>query len=235
MPKPGEFIPEEDSSHIPGLIRQGEGQTLEFKFEIADAKKIARTLVAFANTTGGTLLIGVKDNGAIAGMRSDEEYFMLDAASTMYCRPEVPFTTRLHDIEGRYVLEARINRSAGPLHKAPDRDGNYKVFIRVGDENLLPGGIYLKIHHLKTSGQPAKIRYSDKEQFLLHYLDEHGTITLNQFRRKAAISWQHAERILVNFVLLGVISMDTTPNGHTFELSDPEKSAEIIRKIQPSP
>jgi len=60
------------------LIAQGEHQQLDFKFEISDAAKIARSLVAFANTDGGKLLIGVKDNGVIAGVRSEEEKFMIE-------------------------------------------------------------------------------------------------------------------------------------------------------------
>jgi predicted HTH transcriptional regulator len=56
------------NTYIKNLIKQGEHQQLDFKFEITDSKKIARSLVAFANTDGGKLLIGVKDNGAIAGV-----------------------------------------------------------------------------------------------------------------------------------------------------------------------
>ena len=44
---------------IEELIAQGEHQQLDFKFEVSDSKKIARTLSAFANTDGGRLLIGV--------------------------------------------------------------------------------------------------------------------------------------------------------------------------------
>ena len=52
------------------LIAQGEGVRLEFKRSISAAHRIARTLVAFANTSGGTLLIGVADNGTIVGVSS---------------------------------------------------------------------------------------------------------------------------------------------------------------------
>ena len=45
---------------IEELISQGEHQQQDFKFEVSDSKKIARTLSAFANTDGGRLLIGVK-------------------------------------------------------------------------------------------------------------------------------------------------------------------------------
>ena len=90
---------------IEALIEQGEHQQLDFKFEVSDSKKIARTLSAFANTDGGRLLIGVKDNGAISGVRSEEEYYMIEAASKMYTHPEVPFTAKRWDVNGKAVLE----------------------------------------------------------------------------------------------------------------------------------
>ena len=49
-------------------------------------------LVAFANTDGGRLLIGVKDNGKIAGVRSEEEKYMIETAAQLYCIPEVEYT-----------------------------------------------------------------------------------------------------------------------------------------------
>ena len=75
--------------HIQDLIQEGEHQMLDFKFEISDSRRIARSLAAFANTDGGRLLVGVKDNGAIAGVRSDEEIHMIQAAAEMYCQPKV--------------------------------------------------------------------------------------------------------------------------------------------------
>lgn len=228
--KPGELNIEDDSSYISSLIRQGEGQTLDFKFEISDAKKIARTLVAFANSSGGTLLIGVKDNGAIAGIRSDEEYYMLDAAATMYCRPPVDFSTKLHLIDAKYILEALIPRSPDVLHSAPDKEGHYKVYIRKHDENLLPEGIFIKIHNQRRSGKGVTIAYSEHEQFLLHYLMDNDSITLGQLVRKAGIPFRNAENILIHFVLLGIIAMDTTDKGHLFRLKDTEKSKEIIKQ-----
>ena len=83
------MLPQSLNSDLKKIIQGGENQQLDFKFEISDSRKIARTLVAFSNTDGGTLLIGVKDNGRIAGVRTDEEFFMVQAAAGMYCRPEI--------------------------------------------------------------------------------------------------------------------------------------------------
>lgn len=64
------------SDYIKKLIEGGENQQLDFKYCVSDSRKIARTLVAFSNTDGGRLLIGVRDNGSIAGIKSDEEIYM---------------------------------------------------------------------------------------------------------------------------------------------------------------
>lgn len=109
---------------IEALIEQGEHQQLDFKFEVSDSKKIARTLSAFANTDGGRLLIGVKDNGNISGVRSEEEYYMIEAASKMYTRPEVPFEATRWEVNGKTVLEVYIAPSPDKPHTAPDKDDN---------------------------------------------------------------------------------------------------------------
>jgi len=42
------------------LLTRPEGKTLEFKRDLSSPDRVIRTLVAFANTAGGTLLVGVK-------------------------------------------------------------------------------------------------------------------------------------------------------------------------------
>lgn len=82
-----------DADYIQQLITEGEHVHQDFKFAISDARKIAKSLSAFANTGGGRLLIGVKDNGKIAGIRSEEELYMIEAAATMYCKPSYNLIT----------------------------------------------------------------------------------------------------------------------------------------------
>ena len=81
-------------SELQRRIARGEGVSQDFKFRIDDQKKIARTLAAFANTEGGSLLIGVKDNGKIAGVNPEEEYYMIEGASDLYTKPPVAFESK---------------------------------------------------------------------------------------------------------------------------------------------
>lgn len=185
------------------LISEGEHQQLDFKFEVSDSKKIARTLSAFANTTGGTLLIGVKDNGNIAGIRSDEEYYMLEAASELYCRPKVPFTAKEWNIEGKIVLEVRVKSSTEKPHKSPYKDDIYKTYIRIEDENILAPDV-LEMAWSKISAlQGNHIKISKPVEKLLDYLNENPYITISQFRKIARINYNTARNILSDLLAIG--------------------------------
>ncbi len=55
-------------TEIEDIIKGKEGKTLEFKRDLSSFKPIMRTLVAFANTAGGTLVIGRDNSGEIIGI-----------------------------------------------------------------------------------------------------------------------------------------------------------------------
>jgi predicted HTH transcriptional regulator len=207
------------SKRIKKLIDKGENQQLDFKFEIADSKKIARTLAAFANKDGGTLLVGVKDNGVIAGVRSDEEYYMVEAAATMYCKPEIDFSTSEWNIDGKIVLEVKVPKSAKRPHYASAKDDQWKIFIRVNDQNLLANKILLSVWKRQQKKSGVLIRYRDKEKLLLDYLKSNPFITFSRFCRIAEISKYKAETILVNFILLGIIEIIFTEKQTYYKLS----------------
>lgn len=207
--------------HIQNLIEEGEHQQLDFKFEISDSRRIARSLAAFANTDGGRLLVGVKDNGAIAGVRSDEEIHMIQAAAEMYCRPEVHYTTEEWEINGKTVLEVIIPRDEKMKHRAPDNQGNYKVFVRVKDENLVADPILLKVWKRQKNAKFTKVSFTEPEMQLLHYLSEHPSITMEEFLELTPIiNKKRAESILINFILIGTIQMEMTSQGTFFHLTE---------------
>lgn len=210
--------------YIHQLIEQGEHQQLDFKFEISDAEKIARTLSAFANTDGGKLLIGVKDNGVIRGVASDEEYFMLENAAQRFCQPEVDFISKEWMVDGKKVLEIEIPFSPLYPHRAPDHYGNYKAYTRVNDENILANGVLMKVWKKRKLKKSIKITYTDIEEKLLKYLKESSSITLATFRKISGISKYKAEHILADFILLDIIKMEIKDNGSKFVLSAKNKN-----------
>lgn len=190
---------------IEALIEQGEHQQLDFKFEVNDSKKIARTLSAFANTDGGRLLIGVKDNGNISGVRSEEEYYMIEAASKMYTRPEVPFEATRWNINGKTVLEVYIAPSPDKPYTAPDKDDKYKAYIRVADENILANDVLVRAWQKKQKPDGTLLKISKPVECLFEYMDAHPVISINQFCRIGHINYYIAKQILSDLLAMNAI------------------------------
>ncbi|MFW6371153.1 MAG: helix-turn-helix domain-containing protein [Bacteroidota bacterium] len=205
--------------HIIDLINEGEHQQLDFKFEISDSKKIARSLVAFSNTDGGRLLIGVKDNGVIAGIRSDEEYYMMDAAATMYCKPPVNFSTQHWEINGKSVLEVIVPQSENKPHAAPDKTGKYMVYVRVKDENRLANRTLIKVWQQQKKSKGVLLEFTAKEKRLLSFLEEHERISFTKIRKILRVSAYKAEDLLVKLISMNILAVDITDKGIYYRLN----------------
>lgn len=206
--------------YIKQLIAGGESQTLDFKFEVSDFRKIARTLVAFANTDGGRLLVGIKDNGAVAGVRSEEEFYMIEGAARLYCMPEVHFSVKEWQVDRRKVLEVIIARGEDRPYKAVDEEGRWIAYIRQDDQNFKASRIALNVWEKQRGSGPLTIRFRHGERFLLSYLEDKGQLTLSKYRRLAGLTSFEAEAILTEFCLLGIIKIEYSSSQVQFRLID---------------
>jgi predicted HTH transcriptional regulator len=203
------------------MIAAGEGLKLDFKYCISDSRKIARTLSAFANTEGGTLLIGVRDNGAIAGVRDDEEIYMIETASRLFCKPEIPVTIKHHTIEGKTVLEVKVEKGGKRPYKAKSDDGRWRSYSRQNDQNILANSVLLEIWRKEKMKRGVMVTFTEAENMLMNHLRNKGSITLSGLRRLTGINNNRARQILVNLILLDVLEMKITEKGTSYYLASP--------------
>lgn len=217
------------AAHLFKLIEEGEHQQQDFKYCINDSKKIAKSLVAFANTDGGRLLIGVKDNGKIAGVRTEEEFYMVEAAAKIYSDPPIDFSTKQWHIEGKTVLEISIKTSENKPHFAKDETGKWLAYIRIKDENVLAHKIQIEVWKKQNSSKGIYFSYSEDEKFLIDFLQNNTHITFSKFMRLAHISREKAEEILSNFIIMNVIQMRTSKEGTIFILNADFDTEELIK------
>ena len=203
-----------DTQYIHQLVAEGEHDHQDFKFEISDARKIARSISAFANTGGGRLLVGVKDNGKIAGVRSEEEIYMIEAAASMYCQPQVEITTHTHIVEGRTVLKIDIEEAGTKPVFALDEENKPKAYIRIADENILASPVHLKVWQHAKKERGALLTFTEKEQNLLDILKEHELLTLNQCCKRSRTSRQTTCNLLADFIRFGLVV--SVFQGHQF-------------------
>tara|TARA_Y100001934_G_C12310579_1_gene754725 strand:+ start:1083 stop:1775 length:693 start_codon:yes stop_codon:yes gene_type:complete len=213
---------EGDPEELYALIREGEHQEQDFKFRIDSNLKIARTLSAFANTDGGRLLIGVKDNGRIAGIDPEEEYFMIEGAADVYCDPPVPFQYKLYDIDGKIVLRIEIAPSAERPHKVKEKEGPPLAYIRQDDENFVANKVLLRFMSDRNPDTQRKnlVAYGPAERMLFDYLSENPEISVSKFSRIAKIPMYRAEKILALFLKWEVVDFYASDKGIRFRLKE---------------
>ena len=209
-----------DQKYLKSLIAQGEHQGLDFKFEISDARKIARTFSAFSNTGGGRLLIGVKDNGRISGIRSDEEYYMVDSAASLYCKPEVRFDSRNHLIEGKSVLEVYIPPVDRKPVYAKDEGNRWMAYIRVADENILANIIQLRVWKDEHKTRGRILEFTRKEQILLETLEKVPGASLSKIQRDTGFRRNELAELMTKLVLFDVVEMKFTEGKSGFLLKE---------------
>ena len=197
------------------LIAQGEHQQQDFKYEISDVRKIARTLSAFANTDGGRLLIGVKDNGKIAGVRSEEEIYMVEAAAALYCVPSVECSMSIHRVEGHNVVIAEVKPSEVRPVRARLGDDSLCAFVRIADENIVASPVQMALWRDENRDRGTLFAFTEREQALLRVLsDASEPLTLNRFARLGRLPRHRAVQLLAQFIRFGLVEQQFV--GHTF-------------------
>ncbi|MEC8738346.1 MAG: RNA-binding domain-containing protein [Bacteroidota bacterium] len=203
---------------IARLIEGGENSTLDFKQTVSNVHKIAKTMCSFANTKGGVLLIGVRDNGSIAGIKSEDEIYMLDLAAQFYCKPALNIEIELWKIGNKEIIECKIPLGKEQPYFAQSEDKKWWAYVRVNDKSLLASKVVLDVMKRNHPQKNTFIKYSSKEKALLEYLKKNERITLQEYRKMLNISKHRASKILVNLISTGIIRNHTTEKTEFYTL-----------------
>ncbi|MBM6992453.1 MAG: ATP-binding protein [Prevotella sp.] len=204
--------------YLEELIAQGEHQQQDFKYRIQDAVKLARSVSAFANTDGGRLLIGVRDDGHLSGVRSDEEIYMMEKAATTCCRPASDISFETFQAEGRTIVIATIPRATRRPVCAVDEKGKKTAYVRVNDENIVASPIHLEIWK-QDKASTVVMTYSEEETQLLDTLRLHPGVTLNRLVRLSGLSRYRVIKSLARFIRYDIAQMNYHEEQFLFALA----------------
>lgn len=204
--------------YIASLIEEGEHEHQDFKFAISDARKIARSLSAFANNDGGRLLIGVKDNGAIAGVRNDEDIYLVEQAAEMYCDPPQQLHITAFRTEGGHtVVRVEIDRTPVRPVSVKEAGGQLRAYYRVRDENIAAPPLLVRAwQRAATPAGGAFVGLDGPGRVLLQLAGAEGGTTLEDFMLSAHVSRAMAEELAVSLYAMGVI--DFSYDGTKFNI-----------------
>ncbi len=206
----------DDKRYLQSLIQEGEHQRQDFKYRVDDARKLARSVSAFANTDGGRLLIGVRDDGVIAGVRTEGEIHVMHQAAFKYCTPEASIRFDTYHADGKAVVVATVPPSEKRPICAPDEDGRMRAYLRVHDENIVASPVLFKLWQESQEPQGALLVYDDDIRRLLSVME--GRLTLKQIVRSVRLPRNKVITLLAHLIRFGTVQWEYDDQEFVFSL-----------------
>ncbi len=146
------------------LIEEGENIQVEFKRKFSTHDKIAREMIAFANTKGGYVLFGIDDDKKIVGVESEKETTELVKDTALnYCEPPLKYLIDYREIDGKEIVIVNVPESNLKPHRIQDYKTDIDittaiVTIRVNDKSVQASKEMIRILRAQ-SNQTALKKY----------------------------------------------------------------------------
>lgn len=196
------------------LIEQGEHSRLEFKRTLSSAYRIARTLAALANTSGGTLLIGISDNGKIVGVASEfREMQKIEEATDRLVEPALSITYETMAPDGRLVLIISIPESDDKPHYVMDESGKRTIYVRTKDKSVPTSKLIIT-----PQMADRELLKSPMARTLIQYLRKNEFITPDKFGKLINISEYRASKLLRQLAERGLLLLIDKPRPVRYAL-----------------
>ncbi len=199
-------------------VAGGEGLQMEFKRKVAYPDKVVRELIAFANTLGGVLLIGVDDDGTLPGVRyPEEEIIDVKRALQKHAQPRVGIKSEVLALNKkkfvvRLVVAPHPQRPVFFVHP----DGKKECYVRHNDQSMKASYEMREIIRQSKWKKDIQFTFGEAESKLFSYLQAHSSITLSQFRAAVPLSRNEASAKLIKLVLANLLRITPSDKGDLY-------------------
>ncbi|RLD24305.1 MAG: hypothetical protein DRI71_02965 [Bacteroidetes bacterium] len=205
-------------NELKALCKNGEGQYLEFKQNANHPEQVLEEVVGFANSTGGSLLVGIADNGNTTGLKfaEDDAEFLRDQIRINII-PFVPYSFDIISInKSKSVI--KFNIESGNEKPYGLKNGKTKkVFYRVDDLCIQASRELKNILRSTTHGNGQTIKYTELENKILKIIEQGIRLTKDQVTKKAEFSSRRVSECLVRLVSAGILKIIPAVDNDLYE------------------
>ena len=205
------------------LIEEGENIQCEFKRHFTTPEKIAREMIAFANTKGGYILFGVDDDKKIIGVESEKsEAEMINDAANNYCEPPLEFKINYIMYKGKEIVSATVPESNKKPHRLQDYQKGFDitkavVMIRVNDKSMKASKEMVRIMRANAGNLTLqKYTVGTIEKNVFEYVAKKERISVKELGNLVNTSERKASRTLVKMVRANLLIIHTKDNGEEY-------------------
>ena len=202
------------------ICAKGENQFVEFKQYASEPNQIIEEISGFLNATGGSLFVGVNDDGTITGLKyAEDDLNFLQELLKSAIKPSVRLDMQVVQVtKKRAVIVIKIPEGQHKPYRAyyPETDSS-KIFFRVNDECIQASRELRSIlkHSIREQGQT--IRYSEIEAAVLKEIDSAGRLSKAEILTKTKFNSRKISDCLIRLVTSNVLRIIPANSGDMFE------------------
>ena len=203
------------------LCKAGEGQFVEFKQNANHPNQIVEEVVGFANSKGGSLLVGVDDNGKAVGLKfaEDDAIYLTDYINNNV-NPPPPFEYSLITInKAKSVIQFRI-QSGNKKPYGLIRGKTKKVFYRLDDLCIQASRELKNILRSANFKRGQTIRYTELENEILKLIEQEVRLSKKQINQKIKFGSRKISDCLVRLVSARIIKIIPAVDDDLYEYHD---------------
>ncbi len=205
------------------LVEMGENYHCEFKRKFSSHKKIAKEMIAFANSGGGYILFGIDDDKKVVGLESEKsEANLIQETANNFCEPSIAYNIEYKELKGKEIIIVEIPESDRKPHRIQDYKSTINindalVSVRVNDKSVLASKEMIKIMINESNGNSLK-HYSigTNEKKVFEYLEQNESITVSELKKLVNISERRASRTLIKMVRANLLILHKKENSEEY-------------------
>ena len=206
------------------LSGRGEDQFTEFKQYASEPDQITEEIVGFLNARGGHLLIGIKDDGSLTGLKfpEDDLSFLLNYISEQIV-PRFKFDSEIVPLSAKKgVIHIFVPEGKRKPYALINKDNKQKtVYYRVKDECIKASRELKSILRQANSYHGRTLVYSDIEAAVLKQIEQHGSLTKADLLNKIEFNSRKISDCLIRLVTSKILTITPATSGDLFAYKHP--------------
>ncbi len=197
-----------DQKSLTQILSEGENQSQAFVADVSDSWTVATLISSFANSQGGSLWIGVKSSGKIAGIYPEGiQTQILDLVDRFFENPYV-LNTKVWKNKVHFVLEVIIQSSKDSPLFLNNLKGQKVLFERHQNKTIQASKIALKSKQFKSVDKELPIELSNEEEKILSLIKKNKQLSLSKMYKLIKLEKSEIDLIVSQLVYRNLIEMD---------------------------
>lgn len=182
-----------------------------------NASELAQHLIAFANTEGGILMLGVKKNNKVIGVTPEMEKQKIDKIIQKFISPTISYSFHEIQVGFKIVLYIKVLKSINETIYLIN-GSKKEIYLRLNEKTIKANKILEKFYKYRDVNEKVVVMLSNEESAILNLISLSKQISLTQIFKKTQLSRGFVEYNLIRLLNRNLIKINLIENTFTFSI-----------------